>query len=163
MKRIATSILTLIIGLLGIILIVSIFWHSFAFKYIFQALTSFSLMMAGIVYIFKKRIGLGLGLFVLSILLYYASEALFIEGLSFSYSNSGNYNHSLLNNLWIYFLNTPIYTYGQIIRIWHLLIAALLFANAMVFARGEGNKTQKFIAANLMSIVFVIVIYFSLR
>jgi hypothetical protein len=147
-----------------LIFLLSFFWHHIAFKYIFQALTSFSLIVAGIYYLFKKRIQLSLLLFLLSAIVYYLSEILFVESIpEFHNKIDYNLNNNLFYELWRYFLNIPLSISFVLIRTWHLLIGALLFANALVLARANENRTGKLIAANFIAILFVMVVYFIFR
>ncbi len=164
MKNFFLYLFIFIVGCFALIFALSFFWHEFAFKYVFQALTSFSLIIAGIYYIFKKNIKLGLLLFLLSVIMYYLSGILFLETFpSFKLEYGQALDNNLLYDFWKYFLNAPLCISHYIFRTWHFLIVGLLFANAMVLARARENIFGKFIAANLIAFVFVIVVYFMFR
>ncbi|MFW5720839.1 MAG: hypothetical protein ACOCWW_00470 [Bacteroidota bacterium] len=153
-----------IVGGFIFIFLLSYFYHLGVFKYLFQALTSFSLIIAGIYYLLKGNIKLSISLFILSVLMYYFSELLFLESLpefkdKFDYS----LNNNLVYHLWLYFLNIPLSISHSIIRTWHMLLGAMLFANAMVLARADKNKIEKLVAANFIAILFTMVVYFMFR
>src|SRR6056297_2619128 len=156
MKNFVKYFLIGIVGFSLIILFLGIMWHHIAFKYIFQFFTSFALLMAGIFFLFKGNLSYSLTSFLMSIIFFFISNILFFNVLKYNNLSTG----SGFYNIWHNFLNRTLFIASVKLKTWHVLLISGLFANGMVVSKSNNNLARKLLGANLIAIMFTIIIFF---
>jgi hypothetical protein len=138
------------ISLFILFIIAIISWHYFAFKWIFQFIASFSILIIGLAFLIsgfkvapRNRVALGLlFIFLLSPIAYYGSDYLFWDNNATSKTTSFNGLRYYLQNKWN---DNPASLTGAFIWIIFNLILLILWA--------KGNTPylgRKFIAFNII-------------
>jgi len=156
MGRIITYLFLFIVGLFVLIFLLLVSYHHFAFPYLFQGLVSFSFIIAGIYFLFRREIALSIVLFILSVVAFFSSNLLFESkdlGTNFVY------NGVAVQNLWQNFLNKNLFIGEVSLKTWTMLVIAMLISNGIVLSRNSSNKTLKLVSVNLISVAFTIVVF----
>lgn len=150
--------LLLAVGFLVLMFICAVAWHSFAFKYMYQFVTSGGLLLTAFYYLWRPgvtgNIKTGLSFLLLSPVAFFASDLLFAPlrlqgivppGYVFGWDLS--------------FLSMGVSAFPGA-QVWHFLFGFGLFANAMALARRP--RPIVILAANMIAVLatFVVVLWF---
>jgi len=166
MYRFLYNFLIFIFTFLALIFIISIFWHSVAFKYLFQFCTSLGFMGIGFYYFIRTNtehnVQIGLFFIVLSPIFFLISEIVFFVGLSHLHVGTFNlpkpYLFSFFSNILHKCLNSKI-NFGpslQIPSLWFYLVLFLI-ANAITLKRNP--KIRIMIAVNLLTFACCVMLF----
>lgn len=144
-----------IFSIAAIFLVLAIVWRYFAFKLIFQFLTSCGFIFIGFYYFLRTRVQgnvqKGFLFIAMSPVVFFLSE-LFFFPFDVNFSQPG-----FSISIWDDFLNVNLYKIGSNIKTWHVLTCFCLFANAIALARRP--IWQVFVAVNLVSVLATTVIF----
>lgn len=132
MKTVILYFFGFIAGMYVLILFLSMANNHFAFRYLFQVLTSFSILIVVIYYLSNKQIKLAPGLFLLSVVTSNIRELL----LNFTTDQQGNpFSLSPFNDFLTEFLNKYVFIKGRTSRIWMIPMSFIPFTNSLVLVR----------------------------
>ena len=156
-RRLLLFALCLALMLMGL----AVVWRSFAFKYIFQFVASGGLLVTAFYYFLRASVpgnmAKGFTFLLLSPVFFFVGELLFTIVLP----PDGPFHAPAIDLFGpSRFLGTRLRAIPDL-QVWHLLLGFSLFANAMVLARRP--KSEVFVAANAMSLLFTLVAYMLLR
>lgn len=162
-KKTILTIFGVILGIIVLFFLLALGWHFFAFKYIFQFMGSFGLLLLGFYYLLRanvpNNIQKGILLLVFSLVFFLLCNVILFSTKTDVGQSDQNYTSNSFptqTGSIFSFFNKDITLLGNGIKSWHIFLIFAIITNAIALARNP--RPRVFLAVTLVSLAATIVI-----